>query len=184
MTTFSEHSAPKQTGATIAKTHISLNVSNIDRSVAFYEALFGQPTHKRRPGYANFDIANPPLKLALQENAPEGSGTPRLSHLGIQVGSVEEVNAQRERLETSGVVAFNEGDTVCCYARQDKVWVTDPDGNSWEVYVLLDEMEDHDDHAFDTHGRASVPDADSCCTASVPVTFHNAIPQRNSTCCS
>lgn len=146
--------------AFIPKTHISLNVKDVERSVAFYEAFFGQPVHKRRPGYANFDIAYPPLKLALNELAPVDQGTPRLSHLGIQVGTEIEVNTTRERLETSGVVMFNEGDTVCCYARQDKVWVTDPDGNSWEVYVLLDEMDDVDDHHFNAQGKA---EASACC---------------------
>ena len=131
-------------------THISLNVRDINRSVAFYEAFFGVPAHKRRPGYANFLVENPPLKLALQEgNITPGAGT--LSHLGVQVPTIGEISAARERLESSGVISFDEGDTVCCYARQDKVWATDPDGNGWEVYVLLDEMDDADDHAF-AHG--------------------------------
>jgi catechol 2,3-dioxygenase-like lactoylglutathione lyase family enzyme len=150
----------------VSKTHVSLNVRNIEASVAFYEAFFSQPAHKRRPGYANFDVANPPLKLAIQEFAPAESGTSRLSHLGIVVGSAAEVNAARERLEASGVVSFDEGDTVCCYARQDKVWATDPDGNSWEVYVLLDEMDDHEDHEFEG-GKVGLPmGADACCSAS------------------
>ena len=136
------------------KTHISLNVRDIERSVAFYEAFFGVAPHKRRPGYANFDLTIPPLKLALQETAlTEGAGT--LSHLGIQVGTPEEVQAARERLFASGLATFDEGDTTCCYARQDKVWATDPDGNGWEVYVLLDEMRDEDDDHFGADGRAA-----------------------------
>ena len=128
--------------------HVSLNVGDIQRSVVFYEAFFGVPAHKRRPGYANFDIASPPLKLALQENAiTPGAGT--LSHLGIQVGSIAEVEAARDRLKASGLASFDENDTVCCYARQNKVWATDPDGNGWEVYVLLDEMNDADDDHFE-----------------------------------
>lgn len=130
----------------ISKTHISLNVSDVARSVAFYEAFFGVPAHKRRPGYANFDLATPALKLALNEAEPGTMGRSRLDHLGIVVGTKAEVDATRARLESSGLVSFDEGDTVCCYARQDKVWVTDPDGNSWEVYVLLDDMADEDDH--------------------------------------
>ncbi len=172
----------------ISKTHISLNVRNIEKSVAFYEAFFGQPAHKRRPGYANFDVASPPLKLAIQEYAPAESGTSRLSHLGIVVGTTEEVNATRERLESSGVVSFDEGDTVCCYARQDKVWATDPDGNSWEVYVLLDEMDDHEDHEFE-HGNASLPmSAEACCAASAQAKAGGpsccAQPADGSACCS
>lgn len=120
------------------KFHLSLNVSNLSRSVAFYEAFFGVPPHKRRPGYANFDLAEPPLKLALNEvEALSGAGA--LDHLGLQMPNPEQVYAARERLEASGLVSFDEGDTVCCYARQDKVWVQDPDGNKWEVYVLLDD---------------------------------------------
>lgn len=135
----------------VSKTHVSLNVRDIERSVAFYQAFFGVPAHKRRPGYANFDVARPPLKLALQEHAPQ-AGVGTLSHLGVQVGTAEEVQATRERLEASGLVSFDEGDTVCCYARQDKVWATDPDGNGWEVYVLLDEMDEHEDDHFERGG--------------------------------
>lgn len=123
-----------------SKVHVSLDVKDLERSVQFYEAFFGQPTHKRRPGYANFDLATPPLKLALQEGEPTGRGS--LNHMGVVLETAEEVQAARERLEASGLVSFDEGDTVCCYARQDKVWVQDPDGNRWEVYVLLDDMLD------------------------------------------
>ena len=148
----------------VAKTHVSLNVRDIARSVAFYQAFFGVSAHKRRSGYANFDITQPPLKLALQENAPTpGVGT--LSHLGVQVATAEEVQAARTRLEASGLVSFDEGDTVCCYARQDKVWATDPDGNGWEVYVLLDEMDDEEDDHFSVDGTAARATAErsACC---------------------
>jgi catechol 2,3-dioxygenase-like lactoylglutathione lyase family enzyme len=131
------------------KTHISLNVRDIERSVAFYEAFFGATAHKRRPGYANFNLSAPPLKLALQEaetNEERRFGS--LSHLGVEVETREAVEAFRQRLAGSGLITFDEGDTVCCYARQDKVWVTDPDGNSWEVYVLLDEMTETEDTEF------------------------------------
>ena len=137
--------------ALIPKMHLSLNVKEIARSVAFYEGFFGVPAHKRRPGYANFDLASPPLKLALQE-APitEGAGT--LSHLGIQVATAAEVESARTRLIASGLATFDEGDTVCCYARQDKIWAHDPDGNGWEVYYLLDEMNDEEDDHFQAGG--------------------------------
>ena len=145
-----------------ALTHVSLNVKDIEKSVAFYEAFFGAPAHKRRPGYANFLVENPPLKLALQEaGVTPGLGT--LSHLGVQVATTEKVSAARVRLESSGLVSFDEGDTVCCYARQDKVWATDPDGNGWEVYVLLDEMDDADDHAFE-HGGVAVGAGGCACS--------------------
>jgi catechol 2,3-dioxygenase-like lactoylglutathione lyase family enzyme len=135
------------------KTHLSLNVSDVERSAAFYEAFFGVPVHKRRPKYANFDVSNPALKLALQES-PDLTGKGALNHLGIQVSSPEEISAAKERLEQSGLVTFDEKDTTCCYARQDKVWVRDPDGNAWEVYVLLDDMLGDEDHE---------PEA-ACCT--------------------
>lgn len=146
---------------TTPKTHISLNVANVGRSVTFYEAFFGVPVHKRRPGYANFDVARPPLKLALNEAVPSEAGTSRLSHLGVQVGTRDEVEEARARL--ASVVTFDEGDTVCCYARQDKVWVTDPDGNSWEVYVLLDEMDEEDDAHFTPDGLAAEVRS-ACCS--------------------
>lgn len=145
--------------ALIPKTHLSLNVKNIGRSVTFYEVFFGVPAHKRRPGYANFNLVNPPLKLALQEAAVTDGAGP-LSHLGIQVATAEEVQSARERLISSGLATFDEGDTVCCYARQDKIWAHDPDGNEWEVYVLLDEMNDEEDDHFLPGGFAG---ESTCC---------------------
>jgi catechol 2,3-dioxygenase-like lactoylglutathione lyase family enzyme len=120
-----------------AKLHLSLNVSDVERSAAFYEAFFGIPAHKRRPGYANFDLGRPALKLALNQNSLPPGGS--LNHLGILVPTREEVQAARDRLVAAGLATFDERDTDCCYARQDKVWVQDPDGNKWEVYVLLDD---------------------------------------------
>jgi catechol 2,3-dioxygenase-like lactoylglutathione lyase family enzyme len=151
----------------LAETHLSLNVADVDRSVAFYEAFFGAPAHKRRPGYANFDLgpegALPPLKLALQQNPPRpGAGS--LDHLGIQVAAREQVAAARDRLLAAGLATFDEGDTTCCYALQDKVWVQDPDGNRWEVYVLLDDMLEEE---ASPPGRGEEPaccaPAEGCC---------------------
>ncbi len=155
--------APPETGGFVPKTHVSLNVTDIERSVAFYEGFFGVAAHKRRPGYANFDLATPPLKLALQES-PLVEGAGALSHLGIQVGTTAEVEAARERLIASGLASFDEGDTVCCYARQDKVWAHDPDNNGWEVYALLDELGDEEDDHFAAGGVAS--EAAACCAVS------------------
>jgi catechol 2,3-dioxygenase-like lactoylglutathione lyase family enzyme len=130
------------------KMHLSLNVADLDRSLAFYQAFFGLAPHKVRPGYANFDVAEPPLKLALNEHPVGGDGG-RLSHLGIQVETPAQVLAAKERLQAAGLATFDETDTTCCYAKQDKIWVHDPDGNAWEVYVITDDLEeDHDlDHA-------------------------------------
>jgi catechol 2,3-dioxygenase-like lactoylglutathione lyase family enzyme len=136
------------------KTHISLNVRDVDRSVAFYESFFGAKAHKRRPGYANFDLADPPLKLALNQSRFEEATGP-LNHMGIVVESAEAVNAMRSRLKAANLVALDEGDSVCCHARQDKVWARDPDGNAWEVYVILDDMMD---------GAFEVPPTESGCS--------------------
>jgi catechol 2,3-dioxygenase-like lactoylglutathione lyase family enzyme len=113
---------------------LALNVENIDTAVEFYSTLFDTPPAKRRPGYANFAIEHPALKLVLFEN-PGRSGT--LNHLGVERDSMEEVEAEAARLEAAGLPLRVEGDVVCCYARQDKHWVTGPDGQEWENYVVL-----------------------------------------------
>ncbi len=132
------------------KMHLSFNVGNLQRSVVFYEAFFGFPPHKERPGYANFDLTEPPLKFALNEGLSRPGSGP-LNHLGFQVGSAAEVDQAKQRLQQAGLATFDETDTTCCYARQDKIWVHDPDGNEWEVYVLTDDL--LDDHAHDHAGN-------------------------------
>ncbi len=123
------------------KTHISLNVRDVERSARFYEAFFGAPVHKRRPGYANFDLETPALKLALNEMPSVERGGP-LNHMGVVVETAAEVADARDRLKAAGMATFDENDTTCCYARQDKVWVRDPDGNAWEVYTITDDLLD------------------------------------------
>lgn len=142
---------------TAAKTHISLNVSDVTKSVAFYEAFFGVAAHKVRPGYANFDLETPALKLALNESGASTGGP--LNHLGIVVDSVEAVVAARERLSVAGLATLDEGDTVCCHARQEKVWAQDPDGNAWEIYTILDDMQDG---AFEAPPSASAESVGCC----------------------
>ncbi len=117
----------------ILKPHVSLNVSNIDASVAFYEKVFGVPATKRRPGYAKFDLAEPSLNLTMQEAPRTGVNA---SHFGIQVASTEDVGAAFARFQAAKLPTLVEEGTACCYALQDKVWVEDPDGNSWEVFVV------------------------------------------------
>lgn len=117
----------------ILKPHISLNISNIDASVAFYERAFGVRATKRRPGYAKFDLASPSLNLTMQEAPRTGVNA---SHFGIQVASTEDVIEAKSRFEAAELKTFTEEDTACCYAVQDKVWIEDPDGNSWEVFVV------------------------------------------------
>jgi catechol 2,3-dioxygenase-like lactoylglutathione lyase family enzyme len=120
---------------TVLKTHIALNVTNLEKSIAFYQAMFGITPAKHKVDYAKFDIANPPLNLTLNlaEKVSQG-GT--LSHLGVQVESSQDVQAAINRFKAAGLTMFEEKDTDCCYALQDKVWITDPDGNSWEVFVV------------------------------------------------
>ncbi len=119
----------------MSRLQLALNVSDIDEAVAFYSKLFGTEPAKTRPGYANFAIAEPPLKLVLMENPGQG-GT--LNHLGIEVPDTAAVDAVQARLTGTGVTSADERDTTCCYARQDKFWVEGvPDGASWEVYTVL-----------------------------------------------
>lgn len=113
------------------KTHISLDVKDLDAAVAFYRSFLQAEPAKLRPGYANFDLDNPPLKLALNQ-AQQSS----VSHLGVQVADRDKVFEEIERLKAVGLGTFTETDTDCCHAIQDKVWVADPDGNRWEVFVV------------------------------------------------
>lgn len=117
----------------ILKPHVSLNVTSIDASVAFYEKAFGVAATKRRPGYAKFDLQEPSLNLTMQEAPRTGVNA---SHFGVQVASTDDVLEARNRFESLGLKTFSEDDTTCCYAVQDKVWIEDPDGNSWEVFVV------------------------------------------------
>lgn len=117
----------------ILKAHVSLNVSNVENSVAFYEKAFGVSVTKRRPGYAKFDLQAPSLNLTMSEAPRTGVNA---SHFGIQVAGTEDVVEAKARFEAAGLATFSEEDTACCYSVQDKVWVEDPDGNSWEVFVV------------------------------------------------
>ncbi|HTQ05466.1 MAG TPA: ArsI/CadI family heavy metal resistance metalloenzyme [Polyangiaceae bacterium] len=117
----------------ILKPHVSLNVSVLDRAVAFYEKAFGVPVTKRRPGYAKFDLESPALNLSMVEAPRTGVNA---SHFGIQVASSADVLEAKRRFDAAGLETRTEEDTNCCYAVQDKVWIEDPDGNSWEVFVV------------------------------------------------
>lgn len=122
----------------MSRVQLALNVSDLDEAVGFYSKLFDTPPAKQRPGYANFAIANPPLKLVLIE----GSGDPgTLNHIGVEVMSADEVVATGDRLANEGLVTTPEDQVECCYALQDKVWVDGPDQRSWEIYTVLDDVE-------------------------------------------
>ena len=121
----------------MARVQLALNVSNIDEAVAFYSKLFATEPAKRKPGYANFAIAEPPLKLVLIEG--DGGGT--LNHLGVEVETGEEVMAAEARLSAEGVETTGIDDTMCCYALKTETWVHDPDGAPWEFYVKTGDAE-------------------------------------------
>lgn len=121
----------------MSRVQLALNVSNIDEAVAFYSKLFDTEVAKRRPGYANFAIVDPPLKLVLIE----GTGGATLNHLGVEVESAEEVEAAEGRLSADGVATTGIDDTTCCYALKTETWVNDPDGAPWEVYVKTGDAE-------------------------------------------
>ena len=119
------------------KAHLAMNVRNVEASTRFYKKMLGIEPSKVRTGYAKFDVQNPPLNLTLNENSFVERGA--LSHLGIQVGSTEDVLAMREKWHEQGLYTRDEMDTNCCYAIQDKTWVSDPDGNEWEVFVVKED---------------------------------------------
>lgn len=122
----------------MARVQLALNVSNLDEAVAFYSKLFATAPAKLRPGYANFAIAEPPLKLVLFE----GTGEPgTLNHLGVEVASTAEVGAAHRRLTDEGLATATEDQVACCYAVQDKVWVDGPDKTPWEIYTVLADVE-------------------------------------------
>lgn len=136
----------------MSRIQLALNVSDIDEGVAFYSKLFATEPAKRKPGYANFEIADPPLKLVLIEG--EGGGT--LNHLGVEVETGGEVTAAEARLAADGLETTGVDDTVCCYATKTETWVHDPDGAPWEWYVKTGDAEQ-------MANRPIGEDAGQCC---------------------
>lgn len=121
--------------ATRTRIHVALEAADVDRSIAFYQTLLGEAPSKVRPGYAKFEPADPPVNLTLNLN-PQAQ--PAASHFGVQVKSTEAVAEAARRMEAAGFPTEAEDQVECCYAVQDKVWATDPTGNKWEVFVVLD----------------------------------------------
>jgi catechol 2,3-dioxygenase-like lactoylglutathione lyase family enzyme len=144
----------------MSRVQLALNVSDLDAAIAFYSKLFDATPAKVRPGYANFAIAEPPLKLVLIEGEGDAGS---LNHLGVEVESTDLVAAATARLTTEGLACATEDEVACCYAVQDKVWVDAPDGEPWEIYTVLADVEM-------TAGqvRTVEPDADSMCCATAP----------------
>ncbi|MFF8915362.1 ArsI/CadI family heavy metal resistance metalloenzyme [Streptomyces sp. NPDC015032] len=139
----------------MSRAQLALNVADLEASVTFYSKLFGVQPAKRRPGYANFTITAPPLKLVLIEGEP-GQET-RLDHLGVEVETTDEVTAATTRLKDAGLATFEENDTSCCYALQDKVWVHGPGKEPWEIYVVKADA--------DQLGKSPALESDVCCTS-------------------
>lgn len=123
---------------TVSRIHMGLAVNDLEKSLAFYRILFGQEPTKTRPGYAKFEVANPPVNLSLNVVGGETGPNNSVAHFGIQVKSTGAVKHVTDRLTEAGLEIRKEENVTCCYAVQNKVWVTDPDGNKWEVYVVLD----------------------------------------------
>ena len=145
------------------KAHLALNVKDINKSIEFYKAMLGISPMKERKGYAKFDVQNPPLNLTLNQVAEVVSGA--LSHLGIQVERTADVLTTRERWIEAGLITRDEMQTNCCYALQDKTWVADPDGNQWEVFVVL---------------KDNLPTSSACCSTDVPAPVAN---EKSVQCC-
>ncbi|OBB66202.1 ArsI/CadI family heavy metal resistance metalloenzyme [Mycolicibacterium monacense] len=142
----------------MSRAQLALNVDDLDEAVAFYSKLFDTAPAKVKPGYANFAVANPPLKLVLIENPGRG-GT--LNHLGVEVEDSQTVHAEIARLAGEGLFTEEEIGTTCCFATQDKVWVTGPAGEKWEVYTVLSDSE-----TFGSNSPALVNDGEAviCCS--------------------
>lgn len=160
----------------MSRVQLALNVGDLDQAIDFYTKLFGTAPAKVREGYANFAIADPPLKLVLIENTGEG-GT--LNHLGVEVESTDEVSATTTRLQAEGLATLTEEQTTCCYAVQDKVWVHGPSGEPWEVYTVLSDAAVM--HPVPAAGDTAPRTADAaCCTtdgAGVPKAPIAVVPE-------
>ena len=142
----------------MSRVQLALNVADIDEAIAFYSKLFGSEPAKVRPGYANFAIADPPLKLVLIEDADQAPGT--LNHLGVEVSTTEEVAATQVRLAGEGLATALEQETSCCYAVQDKVWVDGPGGEPWEIYTVLSDTDMPAGRL-----RSAAPGESACCSS-------------------
>ena len=151
----------------MSRVQLALNVSDLDAAVDFYSKLFATEPAKRRPGYANFAVADPPLKLVLVESA---DAEVRLNHLGVEVGSTDDVTAAHARLTDEGMATATEDNVTCCYALQDKVWVHGPGNEAWEVYVVKADA--------DTLAKT---DDSVCCAGASTVT--QGEPAAGSACC-
>jgi catechol 2,3-dioxygenase-like lactoylglutathione lyase family enzyme len=158
----------------MSRVQLALNVTDINESVAFYSKLFGTEPTKREPGYANFAVLNPPLKLVLMEvHDQRGEGVVgALNHLGVEVESVDEVVQATETLTSKGLDTEVQNGTTCCFAVQDKVWVNDPDGAPWEVYTVL----------ADAPSESGMAGERTCCTPDTAESVSIALGETPAPC--
>lgn len=156
----------------MSRIQLALNVDDIDAAVAFYSTLFRIEPAKRRPGYANFALQDPELKLVLIENPGSGGS---INHLGVEVASTKDVVAATQRLAAEGLPTEVEDSTTCCYALQDKVWVTGPDAERWEVYTVLA------DAGAELEGK-TLHDVDSAAPTAISAALTVAVPSASSRC--
>ena len=148
----------------MSRIQLALNVDDLDASVAFYSTLFDTAPAKVKPGYANFAVAEPPLKLVLIENPGQGGS---INHLGVEVETVDAVDATQTRLAADGLASVDQRDTTCCYAKQDKFWVEGtPNGEAWEIYTVLADSA--------TFGETRNGTAEACCTDTTATTAVDA----------
>jgi catechol 2,3-dioxygenase-like lactoylglutathione lyase family enzyme len=157
----------------MSRVQLALNVDELDEAITFYSKLFNTQPAKRKDGYANFAIAEPPLKLVLIENPGQGGS---INHLGVEVEASQQVHAEIARLSSEGLFTDEEIGTTCCFAKQDKVWVTGPGGERWEVYTVV-----ADSDTFGNSPQHRDPDAqgDPCCGA----TARDEQPAGTASCC-
>jgi len=162
----------------MSRVQLALNVTDLDSAVDFYSKLFGTGPAKRRPGYANFAIIEPPLKLVLIEGGVgrEVGVAGALNHLGVEVDTPQEVQAATQRLSAEGLEPEVQESTTCCYALQDKAWVNDPDGAPWEIYTVLADAPQETDLGCSTEGCA--PEGEQA----IPVGA-TAVRSVSSACC-
>ena len=159
----------------MSRVQLALNVDNLEEAVTFYSKLFNVQPAKRKPGYANFAVAEPPLKLVLIENPGQGGS---LNHLGVEVETSETVHQEIARLSAEGLFTDEEIGTTCCFAKQDKVWVTGPAGERWEVYTVLE-----DSDTFGTSPKQPGADGESVCCGNAEADDSGAKVGAGAACC-
>jgi len=163
----------------MSRVQLARRVSDLEGSIAFYRSLFGVEPAKRRPGYANFAITEPPLKLVLIEGRPEQPTV--MDHLGVEVKTTAEVDAATERLSGLGLFTQVENDTTCCYALQDKVWVHGPGREPWEVYTI---KADAPDTTTSIHPVGTTSTATGACECGSPMSKHGLADTDVAACCT